>query len=57
MDLEGEIVDGFRKPSSEWRMHLIFYQKREDVGAVVHTHSMFATTIATLRWKYHLLII
>lgn len=28
MDLEGEIVDGFRKPSSEWRMHLIFYQKR-----------------------------
>ncbi|MFY9382578.1 MAG: L-fuculose-phosphate aldolase [Acetomicrobium sp.] len=51
MDLEGEIVDGFRKPSSEWRMHLIFYQKREDVGAVVHTHSMFATTIATLRWE------
>ena len=27
MDLEGEIVDGFRKPSSEWRMHLIFYQR------------------------------
>ncbi len=49
MDLEGKIVDGFRKPSSEWRMHLIFYQNREDVKAVVHTHSMFATTIATLR--------
>lgn len=51
MDLNGKIVDGFRKPSSEWRMHLIFYQKREDVGAVVHTHSMFATTIATLHWE------
>jgi L-fuculose-phosphate aldolase len=50
MDLEGKIVDGLRKPSSEWRMHLIFYQNREDVGAVVHTHSTFATTIATLRW-------
>lgn len=49
MDLEGKIVDGLRKPSSEWRMHLIFYQNREDVKAVVHTHSMFATTIATLR--------
>ncbi|NLG93785.1 MAG: L-fuculose-phosphate aldolase [Acetomicrobium flavidum] len=51
MDLNGKIVDGFRKPSSEWRMHLIFYQKREDVGAVVHTHSMFATTLATLHWE------
>ncbi|MEN2996365.1 L-fuculose-phosphate aldolase [Acetomicrobium hydrogeniformans] len=50
MNLDGKVVDGFRKPSSEWRMHLIFYQNREDVKAVVHTHSMFATTIATLRW-------
>ena len=50
MNLEGKIVDGLRKPSSEWRMHLIFYQNREDVKAVVHTHSMFATTIATLHW-------
>jgi L-fuculose-phosphate aldolase len=38
-----------RKPSSEWRFHQDIYQARPEVGAVIHTHSMFATTIACLR--------
>lgn len=50
-DLDGNVVDGKRKPSSELDMHRIFYQKREDIDAVVHTHSMFSTTLATLRWS------
>ncbi|MDI6601041.1 MAG: L-fuculose-phosphate aldolase [Thermoanaerobacteraceae bacterium] len=50
MDLEGKIVDGTRKPSSEYEMHRIFYRKREDVGAVVHTHSTYSTVISCLRW-------
>ena len=50
MDLEGNIVEGDKKPSSEFGMHGIFYKKREDIDAVVHTHSIFSTVLATLRW-------
>lgn len=49
-DLNGTIIDGIRKPSSEWSMHAIFYQNRDDINAVVHTHSSFAKTLASLRW-------
>ncbi|EPD08619.1 L-fuculose phosphate aldolase [Lacticaseibacillus paracasei subsp. paracasei Lpp70] len=48
--LTGEIVDSNRKPSSELDMHRIYYMKRPDVRAVVHCHSPFSTTLATLRW-------
>ncbi|WP_316568734.1 L-fuculose-phosphate aldolase [Neobacillus sp. YIM B06451] len=51
VDLEGNVVDGARKPSSELEMHLIFYRKRDDIDALVHTHSPFAKTIASLRWE------
>ena len=37
------------KPSSEWRFHRDIYQAKPEVGAVVHTHSMFATTLACLQ--------
>lgn len=37
-----------KKPSSEWRMHLDILQARPEVNAMVHCHSMFATTIACL---------
>lgn len=39
------------KPSSEYDMHRIFYQRRADVGAVIHTHSPYATTLACLHWS------
>ncbi len=48
LDLNDQVVDSFRKPSSEYRLHSVFYNSREDVGAVVHTHSPYATTIACL---------
>jgi L-fuculose-phosphate aldolase len=51
MDLDGNIMDGNRKPSSEYQMHSIFYNKRRDVRAVVHTHSVYATSISTLNWE------
>ncbi len=35
-------------PSSEWRFHRDILQSRSDVNAIVHTHSMFATTLACL---------
>ncbi len=37
-----------KKPSSEWRMHLDILQARPEINAIVHCHSMFATTIACL---------
>lgn len=37
------------KPSSEWRFHRDIYQARPEVNAIVHTHSMFATSLSCLR--------
>lgn len=49
MNLDGEVVDGKRKPSSEHELHRIFYVKRDDINAVVHTHSVYSTVLAVLR--------
>ena len=43
---DGKSWEGELNPSSEWRFHLDIYQARPDVGAVVHTHSMYATVLA-----------
>ncbi len=49
LDLEGRLVEGRNKPSSEYHMHLIFYRNREDLSGLVHTHSVYSTVLATLR--------
>ena len=49
MDLDGNIVEGSRKPSSEWHLHTLFYKNKPEAGAVVHTHSKYCTTLSTLR--------
>ncbi|AOT72628.1 L-fuculose-phosphate aldolase [Geosporobacter ferrireducens] len=51
LDLEGNIIEGYRKPSSELEMHSIFYRNRSDIDAVVHAHSTYSTTIASLNWE------
>jgi L-fuculose-phosphate aldolase len=48
LDLDGRIVDGARKPSSELDMHSIMYRKRADIDAVVHTHSPFTAAVSAL---------
>ena len=45
----GEVVEGTCKPSSELAMHRAVYAARPETGAVVHTHSPYATTFAVLR--------
>ena len=48
VDLDGKIVEGKRKPSSELALHIAFYKKRKDVNAVVHCHSIYCITYAVL---------
>ena len=48
MDLDAHVVEGERKPSSEWVLHTKFYQRHPAARAVVHTHSMYCTTLACL---------
>lgn len=48
MRLDGTIVDGTRKPSSEKDLHMALYRGKTDARAIVHTHSMFCTVLATL---------
>jgi L-fuculose-phosphate aldolase len=40
---------GQRKPSSEWQLHRDVLAARKDCAAIVHTHSLYCTTIACLR--------
>jgi len=46
---EGEKRSGTGIPSSEWRMHAAIYRERDDVAAIVHTHSPYATAVAIAR--------
>jgi L-ribulose-5-phosphate 4-epimerase len=45
-DLDGEVVEGSRRPSTDTPTHLAIYRAFEPVGAVVHTHSTWATVWA-----------
>ncbi|HGQ8205334.1 TPA: L-fuculose-phosphate aldolase [Streptococcus pneumoniae] len=49
MDINGNVVEGERLPSSEWYMHLIQYQTRDDIDAIIHAHTTYATVLACLR--------
>jgi L-ribulose-5-phosphate 4-epimerase len=45
-DLEGRVVEGPFRPSSDLPTHLALYKAFPEIGAVVHTHSRFATVFA-----------
>ena len=48
LDLDGTVVDGNLKPSSDVLSHLHVYRHRPDVNGVVHTHSRYATAFAAV---------
>lgn len=58
--LEGEPIGSSKyNPSSELLFHLALYRNRQDIQAVVHTHSVYASTLATLGWEipaFHYLV-
>ena len=46
VDLDGEVVEGEHGPSTDTPTHLALYRRFEEIGAVVHTHSTWATVWA-----------
>jgi L-ribulose-5-phosphate 4-epimerase len=46
--LDGTVVEGALKPSSDTASHLYIYRARPDVGGIVHTHSSYATAFAAV---------
>ena len=48
VDLEGNIVDGKLRPSSDTPTHLVLYKEFEELGGIVHTHSSWATIWAQI---------
>ena len=48
VDLDGKVVEGNLKSSSDTASHLYIYRHRPDVNGVVHTHSPYATAFAAL---------
>lgn len=57
LDLEGNKIEGSNEPSSEWQMHLQIYRNMEEINAIVHTHSVFATSFAVVRQPIDLILI
>ncbi|TAJ31288.1 class II aldolase/adducin family protein [Bosea sp. (in: a-proteobacteria)] len=49
LSLDGRILSGVRKPSSEWPFHTAIYRARPDAQAIVHTHSPRATALSCAR--------
>ncbi|MDR0938061.1 MAG: L-ribulose-5-phosphate 4-epimerase [Mediterranea sp.] len=46
VDLDGRVVEGRLKPSSDTATHVVLYRAFADIGGVVHTHSTYATAWA-----------
>lgn len=48
-DIDGNIIDGERKPSIELSLHLEIYKRRNDVNGIVHQHSTYCTAWACVQ--------
>lgn len=48
LDLDGNIVEGVKKPSSDLITHLQIYRAKEDINGIIHTHSSYASCFAIL---------
>lgn len=49
LSLDGTVLSGTRKPSSEWPFHAAIYTARPEAQAIVHTHSPRATALSSTR--------
>jgi len=46
---KGEILGGCRLPSSETELHRLLFERRPDIGAIVHSHSPYASIVSVAR--------
>jgi len=51
LKLDGTKISGKKEASAETPFHLALYQHRSDIGAIIHTHSTYATVLACLGWE------
>ena len=49
VNFQGEIIHGYRKPSTELQLHLAIYKARKEIEAIVHVHSKYASAFAVAR--------
>ncbi|CEO88458.1 class II aldolase/adducin family protein [Syntrophaceticus schinkii] len=49
IDLQGEVLAGRLKPSSETPLHAAIYRARQDINGIVHTHSSYASVFTVTR--------
>lgn len=48
IDFNGNIITGEYKPSTEYKIHSIFYQNRKDVNAIIHAHPIYSSVLAII---------
>ncbi|MEM2739849.1 MAG: class II aldolase/adducin family protein [Candidatus Bathyarchaeia archaeon] len=46
ISLDGDVIEGFMRPSVEWPVHTAIYRVRPDVNAVIHAHNPITTGLA-----------
>lgn len=56
IDFNENVIEGDKEPSSERKLHIEIYRARNDVNAVIHTHSTFACTMAALNLSLPLIL-
>ena len=49
MDKNFKVVEGYRKPSIEYHLHISIMNARDDVNAIIHTHPIFSSVFGVLR--------
>lgn len=52
MDVNGKIIEGTRKPSSDTEGILYIFRERPDINAVIHTHQPYATAISLIQDEF-----
>ncbi|MDE7285352.1 MAG: class II aldolase/adducin family protein [Lachnospiraceae bacterium] len=57
MHLDGTILEGDLKPSSEWRLHAGIYGEIQEAAAVIHTHSPYAASFAVNHERIPLVLV
>lgn len=54
LGMDGQVVVGTGKPSSEYRMHIECYRAREEVSAIIHAHPAYSVSVGSAISPKHL---